>query len=177
MSVRFPFAWLAPALAECETLEPRFGGSSDPLPASVGGCSAGLVTLASGLMADVVSNKVNLVCRPLGGRTDHNKTTQRKSRRRGPLAIALDRGDGWSSVGTSSSLAREVGASEMKAPEPKTFRSEEEREREISQEVKASPQLERFVCPYAFFFCSSLTVISVSRSLSGEKKKRRVYPS
>lgn len=50
--------------AERETLEPRFGAFSDLLPALVGESSVGLVTLASSLVAYIVLNKINLLCRP-----------------------------------------------------------------------------------------------------------------
>lgn len=60
-------------LAERGTLEPRFGALSDLLPALAGEYSAGLLTLASRLVADVVLNKINLLCRPLRLRIANTK--------------------------------------------------------------------------------------------------------
>lgn len=54
-------------LAERETLEPRFGALSDLLPALAGEHSAALLTLASRLVAYIVLNKINLLCRPPRG--------------------------------------------------------------------------------------------------------------
>lgn len=67
LSVWFFFVFPPRVLAERETLEPRFGAFSDLLPALAGECSAGLLTLASRLVAYIVLNKINLLCRPLRG--------------------------------------------------------------------------------------------------------------
>lgn len=64
-------------LAERGTLEPRFSALSDLLPALAGEYSAGLLTLASRLVAYIVLNKINLLCRPLRG---SGSLTQRTSR-------------------------------------------------------------------------------------------------
>lgn len=67
-------------LAERETLEPSVGAFSDSLPALVGKCPAGHVTLAFRLLAYTVTNKGSLPCRPPRGSGSKNLRETHKER-------------------------------------------------------------------------------------------------